>query len=272
MSAITTSGIRGMDKLQTQLRAYPRFVQEQNTKLLQKHARSLISSTGENKGLIQIIPPASMDRGVFGAAAKKQGEGKVMADIWKVYGTPSNIYARLKSLKPYEAAGYWKAVKAKGWTLANRIAQRNGLPRVVDFTEDDGAEHRKRRGRNGRVRGKDKTLFVTDGRYVRTYIRMKQRNVGLLAAALVNGYDGRFGSLRGVPAWISRHSGSWGSASITEMPSPTAPRVRIALEAGALNGDLQRWFNAALKFRLAVMQREAPVALRAAAKAAGLLR
>jgi hypothetical protein len=47
--------------------------------------------------------------------------------------------------------------------------------------------------------------------------------------------------------------------------------VRIALNGGSLNRDMQRWFNTSLRFRTNVMQREAPYALRAAAKAAGLL-
>lgn len=272
MSALMLASIKGMPRLLQQLHQHPGFVQKEATLLLHKHARALISSSSENKGLIQIIPPASMDRGVFGTAAKKQGETKVQADIWKVYGTPGDVYAKLKSKDKFEAAGYWKAIKAKDWATANRIAQRQGLPQVIDFTQDDGAEHKKRRGPDGRVKGKDKTLFVTDPRYVRAYINLKQRNVGMLAAALANSYDGRFGSLAGIPAWISRHSASWGNAQITETSTSSGSRIRLLLNGGSLNSDLQRFFNTALRFRLAVMQREAPYALRAAAKSAGLLK
>jgi hypothetical protein len=271
MSTLVPHGIKGMNKLLLQLRAYPRFVNDQTHALLRKHARALISSSGSNKGLVQVIPPASMDRGVFGNAAKKQGEAKVMADIWKVYGTPGDVYKLLKAKNAKVAAGYWQAVKRKDWAAANGIARRLGVPALVDFTSDDGAEHKRRR-RNGVVTGKHKTLYVTDARYVRAYIKMKQRNVGLLAAALVNNYGGQFGPLAGVPAWVSRHSGSWGSAQIENFNHGSGPRVRIALNGGALNRDMQRWFNTALRFRIIVMQREAPVALLAAAKSAGLLR
>lgn len=270
MSTLVPHGIKGMPKLLLQLRAYPRFVNDQANALLRKHARALISSSGSNKGMVQIIPPASMDRSVFGNAAKKQGEAKVQADIWKVYGTPGDVYRLLKSKNAKVAAGYWQAVKRKDWAACNGIARRLGVPVLVDFTSDDGAEHKRRR-KDGVVTGKAKTLYVTDGRYVRAYIKMKQKLVGMLAAALVNNYDGRFGPLAGVAAWVSRHSGSWGTAQIDSFNHGPGPRVRIALNGGRLNREMQRWFDTALRFRVAVMQREAPYALRAAAKAAGLL-
>jgi len=267
---IALAGIKGMPKLLQQLHSYPRFVNDQALLLLRKHARALISSSGANKGLVQIIPPASLDRKVFGNAAKKQGEAKVMGDIWKVYGTPGDVYKIIKAKNPSVAAGYWQAVKRKDWTAANATARRLGVPALVDFTSDDGAEHKRRR-EDGVVTGKRKTLFVTDARYVRAYIKLKQRNVGLLAAALVNNYDGRFGPLAGVPAWIARHAGSWGSAQFDEFNRGKEPRVRISMSGGKLNSELQRFFITALRYRITVMQREAPYALRGAAKAAGLL-
>lgn len=269
--SLVPKGIKGMDRLLGQLRAYPRFVQDQSLALLHKHARALISSSGANKGLVQIIPPASMDRGVFGSAAKKQGEAKVQSDIWKVYGTPGDVYRLITAKNKQVAAGYWQAVKRKDWAAANGIARRLGVPVLVDFPSDDGAEHKRRR-KNGVVTGRQKTLYVTDGRYVRAYIRMKQRLVGMLAAALVNKYDGRFGPLAGVAAWVARHSGSWGTAQIDSFNHGSGPHVRISLNGGRLNSEMQSWFNTALRFRLVVMQREAPHFLRGAAKAAGLLK
>lgn len=272
MSTIVSHGIKGMSRLRLQLRAYPRFVNDQANALLRKHARALISSSGANKGMVQIIPPASMDRSVFGNAAKKQGEAKVQADIWKVYGTPGDVYRLLKAKNAQVAKGYWQAVRRKDWAACNGIARRFGVPALVDFAgADDGAEHKRRRV-NGVVKGKEKTLYVNDGRYVRAYIRMKQKLVGMLAAALVNNYDGRFGPLSGVDAWVSRHSSSWGSAQIDSYNQGSGPRVRIALNGGRLNSEMQRWFNTALRFRLAALQREAPHFLRSAAKAAGLLK
>lgn len=270
MSALAPRGIKGMSKLLQQLHAYPRFVTDQTQELMRKHARALISSSGANKGLVQIIPPASMDARVFGSAAKKQGEAKVQGDIWKVYGTPSDVYKKIKARDPKLAAGYWQAVKRKDWAAANGLARRLGMPVLVDFTSDDGAEHRSRR-LDGAVTGKKKTMYVTEGRYVQAYIKMKQKLVGMLASALVNSYDGRFGPLAGVPAWISRHTGSWGSAKIESYNHGGGPQVRIAVNGGTLNSEMQRWFDTALRFRVKVMQREAPYALRAAAKSAGLL-
>lgn len=270
MSLLALHGIKGMSKLLQQLHNFPRFVNAQGEALLRKHGRALISSSGANKGMVQIIPPASMDRSVFGNAAKKQGEAKVMGDIWKVYGTSSDVYKLIKAKNPQLAAGYWQAVKRKDWAAANGLARRIGMPVLVDFTSDDGAEHKRRR-RDGVVTGKKKTMYVTDGRYVRAYIQMKQRLVGMLASALVSNYDGRFGPLAGVASWISRHTGSWGTAKIESFNQGAGPQVRISLNGGSLNRDMQRWFNTALSFRIKVMQREAPYALRAAAKSAGFL-
>lgn len=267
---IALRGIKGMSKLLQQLHNFPRFLNAQGEVLLRKHGRALISSSGTNKGMVQIIPPASMDRGVFGTAAKKQGEAKVQGDIWKVYGTSGDVYKMIKAKNPKVAAGYWQAVKRKDWSAANGIARRIGVPVLEDFTSDDGAEHKRRR-HNGVVTGRKKTMYVTDARYVRAYIQMKQRLVGMLAAALVNNYDGMFGPLAGVASWVSRHTGSWGAAKIESFNQGAGTQVRISLNGGSLNRDMQRWFTTALNFRIRVMQREAPYALRAAAKSAGLL-
>lgn len=272
MSLVTSKGIKGMDRLLHQLRAYPRFVQDQTQALTRKHARALISSSGANKGLVQIIPPGSLDRSVFGKAAKKQGEAKVQGDIWKVYGTANKVRKMIAAKNAGAAKGYWAAVRRKDWAGANGLARRFGLPQVIDFSKDDGAEHKRRRGRDGRVKGKEPTVYVQDWKYVRAYIRMKKRNVGMLAAALVRGYNGQYGPLAAVPAWISRHSGSWGDAQITETQQSNKLTVRISLDGRTQNGDLQRFFNMALRFRLVVMESEAPHALRAAAKSAGLLK
>ncbi|HBJ85429.1 MAG TPA: hypothetical protein DDZ88_16440 [Verrucomicrobiales bacterium] len=271
MSALVPHGIKGMDRLQRQLRDYPRFIVTQTRNLLHKHARSLISSSGENMGMVQFIPPGSLDRKVTGTAAKKQGEAKVEAQIWKVYGTWKQVYKIIKAKNAAAAKGYWAACMRKDWVAANGLARRLGVPVLQDFTQDDGAEHKRRRV-NGQVKGKDKTLYVTDARYVRAYIRMKQQLVGLLAASLVNHYDGRFGALKGVPAWVSRHSGSWASAQIEEFNQGDGPRVRMAVNGGSLNSELQRWFNTALRYRLKLMKKEAPYFIRGAAKAAGMLK
>lgn len=271
MSAIVPHGIKGMDKLLRQLHDHPRFVQSQLRELTRKHARSLISSSGENLGMVQFLPPGSLDRKVTGSAAKKQGEAKVEAQIWKVYGTWRQIYPLIKAKNADAAKGYWAACTRKDWTAANALARRLGVPELQDFTSDDGAEHKRRR-RNGQVTGKEKSLYVKDARYVRAYIRMKQSLVGLLAASLVNSYRGQFGPLKAVPAWVSRHKGSWAPAQIEEFNHGDGTRIRMSVDGKTLNSELQRWFNTALRYRLKLMEKEAPHFLRGAAKAAGLLR
>lgn len=270
MSALLN--IKGMRPLIEKLKASPALVKKVGEDLVRKHARSLLSSSGVNGGLIQIVPPASMDQKVSGTAARKQGEAAVARDVWKVYGHSSDTYARIKAQNAAAAAGYWKAVRRKDWTAANTLARRFGVPELRDFTEDDGAEHtRRREGHAGVVAGKDKTFFVRDTRYVKAYLKRKQKNVGMLSAALLLAYDGRWGPLRGVPSWVTRHGGSWAGASLAE--KSIARRglvVRFVLDAQRISPVLIPFFQKAATFRLRVMEREAPYALRGAVRALAL--
>jgi hypothetical protein len=260
MSALAQ--VKGMDKLIRKLRATPAQVKKVGDDLVKKHTRALISSSGKNKGLVQIVPPASMDRGVFGAAARQQGEAAIVRDVGRVYGTASHIYEMMKAKNRGAAAGYWQAIKRKDFIAANALARRMSLPELIDFTRDEGAEHQRRRGPNGRVRGDKPSSFIQDPRYLRAWLKRKQKNVGMAAASLVLAYDARFGSLAGVPAWVRRHTRSFATSRMTTLMPAAGMRVRIEFKAGATSSAMQRMFTAAGRFRIGVMQREAPHALR----------
>ena len=260
MSALAQ--VKGMDKLIRKLRATPAQVKKVGDDLVKKHTRALISSSGKNKGLVQIVPPASMDRGVFGAAARQQGEAAIVRDVGRVYGTASHIYEMMKAKNRGAAAGYWQAIKRKDFIAANALARRMSLPELIDFTRDEGAEHQRRRGPNGRVRGNKPSAFIQDPRYLRAWLKRKQKNVGMAAASLVLAYDARFGSLAGVPAWVRRHTRSFATSRMTTLMPAAGMRVRIEFKAGATSSAMQRIFTAAARFRIGVMQREAPHALR----------
>lgn len=266
--------IRGMPKLLGQLRRYPRFIEQQATGLLQKNTRLLVSSSGKVPGLVQVTPPHS--GGVAGLRAKKQGESAVMGDIWQVYATPAKLYDMIKAYGGAEIAGrYWWLLKNK----PERIAQWLDLTapdavRRLHKGWDDGAEHMKRRDHYGRVRGRWPSVRISESEIpkLRAYIKRRQKNVGLLAASIPAAYNGRFGPLRGVPAWIGRHRGSWAGGSMTERRSFRRGQViRISVNAGRLNGQMQRRFNYVHAYRVKAMERETPYIIRYAAKQAGLL-
>jgi hypothetical protein len=114
-------------------------------------------------------------------------------------------------------------------------------------------------------------MVVSRSAYLR-YERFIHKRVGMLAASIVAAYNGKYGPLKGVPAWISRHTSSWAPGSMTEEPiAHSGLIIRLSIDAGALSSEMQRRFDYVLDYRIKAMQREAPYALRAAAKAAGLL-
>ena len=261
--------IKGMPKLLHSLRAYPRFIEKQAQGLVEKNTRLLVSSSGKVPGLVQVTPPHS--DGVKGNKAKKQGESAVMRDVWQVYATPGKLHEMIKRAGQAQAANaFWSHIKRNEFAKAETILKRV-LGKGFD-SFDDGAAHMARRNRQGRVSGKRPTVFLRDGRPVEKYIKRRQRNVGLLAASIPSAYSGRFGPLRGVPSWIARHQRSWASGSMIERRSMRRGLViRISINGGALNGEMQRRFTYVVGYRNKAMERETPFVIRYAAKQAGLL-
>jgi hypothetical protein len=221
-------------------------------------ARALISSSGTVPGLVQVTPPS---QGKANANAKKTGEAAVMRDLYRVYTTPGEVYKLLRALNANAAAAFWMHISKKQWEKAQIILDR--FPSLPSYARtlkafDDGQEHRARRNNLGRVRGSKPSMLVADPKWVRRYIREKQKLVGLLAASIPAAYNGRFGPLKGIPAWISRHGSSWAGGFVNERPQKQGSTITIGLEAGSLNRETQRRFNYVLGYRLKAMQRQLP--------------
>lgn len=239
------------------IRRAPDIARPVMMKFMHDSARTLISSSGKVPGLVQVTPPHS--EGMKGSKAKQQGEKAVTAGVWQVYAGPSKVYELIKAKAgPGPAAGFWKAVKQKNWSQADQIMRRVLGQNLDAF--DDGAAHAKRRNRRGRVRGGSRpSLFVRDTKPVRGFIARKKRNVGLLAASIPAAYNGRFGPLNGIPAWISRHQSSWGKGFVMERESRRGGLlITIKVNAGVLNQEMQRRFNYVLGYRIRAMQRQLP--------------
>jgi hypothetical protein len=253
------------------LAQFPSQTAAEQNKLLNDNVRLLISSSGNVPGLVQIIPPHS--EGVSGTAAKKQGEGAVMRDLSRVYANPGTVYAAMKSIgADGPAAAYWAAWKVKDVSKMQRIA--DSVPSLPSQFKrhrsfDGGSEHGKRRGRNGRVNGIKPSFVVTDPAALKAYRRRKMKNVGMLASAVPSAYSGRFGALRGVPAWVKRHSAPGGY--VRDQKTSAGRVVKIGITSRAIS-DMQRRFNYVLKYRVAAIQRQLPFLARSLEKklAAGL--
>lgn len=248
-----------LGRVTTLLQQAPEVARPVMDGLLRESARNLISSSGNVPGLVQVTPPHS--QGKAGVAAKRQGENAVMLDVWKVYATPGKIYELIKARgQPYAAASFWRAFKTKDWKQADAIMT-NILGRGFDQW-DDGAAHMKRRNKRGRVKGKEPSIYLKYPSRVRGYISRRKKNVGLLASTIPARYSGRYGPLRGVPSWISRHSSSWASGFMFERKSRGKASIIIGINAGALDREMQRRFNYVLEYRIAAMKRQLPYVAR----------
>jgi hypothetical protein len=205
-------------------------------------------------GLIGITPPQN-DK-LRGMAGKRAGEGSVMRDVNRVYGSPSKLYDAIKAKSQPAARAFWAHVQRKRWTEANDIAERVTGHRLREF--DDGAEHSRRRVRaTGRVAGKTPTRFITEMKHVKRYIREKQKNVGLLASGWYVAGQRAGLAMRGVPAWVQRHTRGSGFA----FPNERADAYSLTLGNSTPYGkdsDMRRRMRFSLNARVNATRRRLP--------------
>jgi hypothetical protein len=244
------------------IRQFPGSTAVTHDSFLNEQLRLLVSSSGKVPGLVQVTPPFSA--GVKGVEAKKQGEKAVSRDIARVYANPGAVWAAIKQLgKAKQAAGYWKLTKAGKHAEALALAQRvSGLPEFMRRAAqkfDGGAEHDRRRGRNGRVRGRVPSMLISDPSVLKIYHRKKRRNVGLLASSLPAAVGSKYGTLNGIPAWVKRHSSRYGYTRETR--NSGGRTVFLGLRDKAIS-DMQRRFTYVLKYRLSALERQIPVLAR----------
>lgn len=248
-----------LGRLPALIRQAPEIARPAMTQFLRDSARTLISSSGKVPGLVQVTPPHS--QGVRGAEARKQGENATAGDIAEVYATPGKVFNLIKQAAGIkEANRYWYL--HKNHPEKARFYLENDAPGIVRGLNkgfDDGQEHMRRRDRRGRIRGRASVLVTSpEIGALRAYIRRRQRNVGLLAAAIPAAYNGRFGPLRGVPAWVRRHTASWASGFVSERKNSRGSTISVGINAGPFERELQRRFNYVLAYRLAAMKRQLP--------------
>ncbi|MDP1587072.1 MAG: hypothetical protein Q8M07_04985 [Prosthecobacter sp.] len=281
------SRIKGMPRLLQQIRQYPVFLQSQTVALVHKNTRALVSSSGTVPGLVQVSPPHS--QGVRGRRAKEQGMMAITADLLGFRGGGGRRTAGVFVVMADDLLAKNAQINATG--TVRLFVKKNGDVYGCDQVmfkprasiAEMHAHHKSLRRKDGRVSeagGKTRDIgrwkFITQmvvsrSAYLR-YERWIHKRVGMLAAAVVAAYNGKYGPLRGVPAWVARHTQSWANGSMTERESFRRGLViTLSIDAGALNGEMQRRFTYVLGYRIKAMEREAPYAIRAAAKSAGLL-
>ena len=242
----------------------PKIARPEMMRFVQDGTRALVSSSGNVPGLVQVTPPAHASGSgiVSGRAAQQAGEAKVARDVKRVFASAGYVYDTIKA--PAEASAFWFNLrgKKKDYAEAERImraASSNVKVRNASIAQrPDPALHKAAR-RRGTVPRVDVRQVIADPRALDRYIRLVQRRVGMLAAGIVTAYNGRFGSLRGVPAYVRRQISSWATGNITEKGGDERSyQVTLRLDAGALNPDMQRRFNYVLGYRIKAMNRQMP--------------
>lgn len=162
--------------------------------------------------VIALTPPgdgkggALTDAGGISAAARKQGEARVVADITKLFPTTA-IPSEERVVAMVEAGYLWKT-KGGGKVKAHDFARTMGdIERI----------HRFARGPRGRVRtGRGANVAVTRKGLLREYIKKQKARVGLLNAGWLRAARELKTSARNVPAWIRRHGPRPGGTDIRD--------------------------------------------------------
>lgn len=192
------------------------------------------------KGFVREIvtewtPPAGPD--LKGIAAKKAGEAAIARDIKRVIASPTYAYS---TFKDPEMADYFyflvlsrqyaeaqEVLRAHSWNIRLRYASIGGRP--------DASLHQRNR-KHGKVpRSTHVQQIVSSPGALNTYIRARQKKVGLLAAGWLAA--ARHLKVK-LPAWVERHRAG-GSIRPALLPWRTAYRITNDATHGGAN-DLPR--------------------------------
>lgn len=255
-----------LSKLFRKLKTAPGVIHAELQKKFESEARLLVSSSGKVPGLVQVTAPS---QGKANMEAKKRGEAKVASDIRKAYGTSSDLWRLIRDKAGRGPAdNFWAYMKVNRWHDANEIALRLTGHGLDVF--DGGAEHQRRRNpRTGRVIGgeqpRNKRVFLapTQDKILERYIKDQQANVGMLASSLPAAAGDKLGKISGVPQWIARHQGIWGTCRVIEGKDKYLVIVGLTERAGK---EMLRQFGYVLKYRYAALERQIPYIKRAALK------
>lgn len=223
---------------------------------LKDQTRLLISSSGAVPGLVQVSPP--FGNGAKGSQAKKQGEAAVAGDIYSVYATPGHVHELIRRHGGARlAAAWWKVWKTNPASARQWLAQNApGFVKSLPVGWDDGTVHRAARGNDGRVRaGRPRMIVLNELGRLKRYVAKRKRNVGLVAASIPAAAGGRFGQLKGIPAWIARHESTWGF--VREERKPNGKIITLGISKRGIRG-LQRRFTSVLTYRMKALERQLP--------------
>lgn len=260
-----------ISRLVQKLQRFPAVARQQIDKEFIGSARALVSSSGTIPGLVQVSPPFS--QGVRGLAAKKQGEAAVARDIRRVYATDATVFELLQNTKGARTAKqFWYLKKHKPEVIDHwqKTEYKEAIARMSRGF-DGGSAHKIRHldARGGRISGAPSVLLLQgEEKLLDRYVARIQKHVGMLAAAPVAEATTVLGTLKGVPAWVARHTVNW--ARVYDVGDGTKRVVTIALLAPYAAADMQRRWNYVVQYRRNAFARQLPYIMRAALKSSQL--
>lgn len=232
-SAPETTCFVGYDELNAAMRNYAAATGKKFGAVVKMQSRLIAWNFAHNS------QPYGMD-----LATKKLGEAAVLRDIGLVFRSAQQMFKQLEDQgQPELAKAWYKLVKigtnAKAEKLLRetKAADRN----TPIFAPLDPQFHQKSRNRRGRVSRHRPAQIVPDAKEIREYTKKKKDLVGFGKAGWITA-GSQLGSIRNVPAWITRHKGTAPGGCIDQSKSLEDPYVSMTNQvryASALLSDSQ---------------------------------
>jgi hypothetical protein len=233
------------------------FFERPAAELMRDNLRNLVAK------IVRITPPHTAGSGNFSGGsrsvgsteAKRHGEGKVEADIRRVYVAVPIVISDVKRHAPKSAKQFSYLVFNAKYAAAQDLLRRTGstFANVPIDKFDGGLAHSRMRNRRGSVaRTARPQLIVVDPRALDKYIKGRVGNVGLMASGWAPSLHALGG---GVARWIGRHGDKQGSATLVAYPGEFRFIGVWKISWNNSAADLSRRVDAAIGYQVNAMVR-----------------
>lgn len=139
--------------------------------------------------------------------AKDVGQSAVRRDIRRVYVSPSQVFRDIREKEGLKPARRFYKLLADGKLLEaslflNQLGMKSRYLEIIPW--DEGARHKQRRNRRGRINSGNRPAIVTMGKKLADYMKEVMRRVGwaksgfITAARQIPGAKG----FSGLPVWM----------------------------------------------------------------------
>jgi len=210
------------------------------------------------------------------AAGRKQGEGKVLTDLLRIYAPMGYVFKKIEEQSRQMAVAFWAMVKSNRKDDAKKLLERVNLPQFSQAEigpMDSGAAHREAKApipRRPRVgRSQRPLLIVEQAQKFNSYVKLVQQRVGMAKAGWA-ACAKILGGMRGLPQWVTRHAGKRSAGSVLDRTQGSSPSITMTnhvpwVDKCLNEGQMQR----ALDIQAGKMMKAVDMAMSRQAKALG---